>query len=365
VKSQPVRVRHQLGSYPVYVERGILGQLPELVQQHLPQREIALIADAAVYQLYQKGSLGPPLWRGATFRVSPGEPSKTRESWARLSDELLDKGFGRDSGLISLGGGMVGDLTGFVAATYMRGIPYILVPTTLLAMVDASVGGKTGVNSPHGKNLIGAFHPPAAVIADPQTLATLPEREYRGGLAEAVKHGLIADQSYFEWIESAAEDILRRDPAVLGYLVRRSVEIKAEVVSEDERESGRRAILNAGHTVAHALEAASQYQLPHGEAVALGLLAECALAERMGVAELGLPARVQSLLERLGLPVRLPESVDYSTVMRRMSVDKKNRKAQIHCALVSGLGRMHGLGGWTTPIAAQEMETAVKTLIAR
>jgi 3-dehydroquinate synthetase len=145
-----------------------------------------------------------------------------------------------------------------------------------------------------------------------------------------VKHGLIADQSYFEWIESAAEDILRRDPAVLGYLVRRSVEIKAEVVSEDERESGRRAILNAGHTVAHALEAASQYQLPHGEAVALGLLAECALAERMGVAEPGLAARVQSLFERLGLPVRLPESVDYSTAVRRMSVDKKNRKEQIH-----------------------------------
>ncbi len=363
--SQPVRVRHQLGSYPVYVEPGILDHLAELLQQHLPERRIALIADAAVYQLYQRGSLGAPSWSGATFQVPPGEASKTRESWARLSDELLDKGFGRDSGLISLGGGMVGDLTGFVAATYMRGIPYALAPTTLLAMVDASVGGKTGVNTTHGKNLIGAFHPPAAVIADPQTLATLPDREYRGGLAEAVKHGLIADQSYFEWIESATEDILRRDPAALAHLVRRSVEIKADVVSEDERESGRRAILNAGHTVAHALEAASHYQLSHGEAVALGLLAECVLAERMGVAEPGLSVRVGSLLERLGLPVRLPESVDYSTAVLRMSVDKKNRKAQIHCALVSGLGRMHCLGGWTTPIAVDDMETAVRTLVSR
>jgi len=332
------------------------------MREHLPGRRIALIADAAVYQLYQRGSWGVPTWKGETFQVPPGEGSKTRESWGRLSDELLDKGFGRDSGLISLGGGMVGDLTGFVAATYMRGIPYALAPTTLLAMVDASVGGKTGVNSTHGKNLIGAFHPPAAVIADLQTLATLQDREYRGGLAEAVKHGLIADRSYFEWIESATEDILGRDPAALAHLVRRSVEIKAEVVSEDERESGRRAILNAGHTVAHALEAASKYQLRHGEAVALGLTAECVLAERMGVAEPGLSARVRSLLDRLGLPVQLPESVDYSVVARRMSVDKKNRKAEIHCALVSGLGRMHSLGGWTTPIAAKDVEIALRTL---
>lgn len=347
----------------MYVEPGILSRLAELAQQHFPDRRIALIADAAVYKLFEKGSLGPPTWSGATLQVSPGEASKTRESWARLSDELLEKGFGRDTGLISLGGGMVGDLTGFVAATYMRGVPYALAPTTLLAMVDASVGGKTGVNTTRGKNLIGAFHPPVAVIADPQTLATLSDREYRGGLAEAVKHGLIADQSYFEWIESAAEDILRRDPAALAYLVRRSVEIKAEVVSEDERESGRRAILNAGHTVAHALESAFDYRLSHGEAVALGLVAECALAERMGVAESGLSARVRALLERLGLPVRLPESLDYVAVLRRMSVDKKNRNTDIHCALASGVGRMHSAGGWTVAIPLGDLERVVKTLV--
>jgi 3-dehydroquinate synthase len=349
----------------VYVEPGILSRLSELAGQHLPDRRIALIADAAVYELLQRGRLGLPAWSGAAFQVAPGEASKTRESWARLSDELLEKGFGRDSGLISLGGGMVGDLTGFVAATYMRGIPYALAPTTLLAMVDASVGGKTGVNTPQGKNLIGAFHPPVAVIADPQTLVTLPDREYRGGLAEAVKHGLIAERSYFEWIESTAEDILRRDPAALAHLVRRSVEIKAEVVSEDERESGRRAILNAGHTVAHALESASAYRLSHGEAVAIGLVAECALAERMGVAESGLSARVRTLLERLGLPARVPDSLDYSTILQQMLVDKKNRNTQIHCALASGLGRMHSVAGWTTPISLDDMEKVVRTLVSR
>jgi 3-dehydroquinate synthetase len=230
--------------------------------------------------------------------------------------------------------------------------------------VDAAVGGKTGVNSPLGKNLIGAFHPPAAVIADPEALATLPDREYRGGLAEAVKHGLIADRSYFEWIESAAEEILRRDPAALAHLVRRSVEIKAEVVSQDERESGRRAILNAGHTVGHALESASDYELSHGEAVAIGLVAECSLAERMGVAESGLSARVRTLLELLGLPARLPNSLDYSTVLQRMLVDKKNRNTQVHCALPSGLGRMHSAAGWTTPISVDAIEKVVRTLVS-
>ena len=363
MRTQPIRVQHQLGSYPAYVEPGILGRLAELAQQHLPDRRIALIADAAVYQLFEKGSFGPPAWGGPTLQVPPGEASKSRESWAGLSDELLDMGFGRDSGLIALGGGMVGDLTGFVAATYMRGVPYALAPTTLLAMVDASVGGKTGVNTPQGKNLIGAFHPPVAVIADPQTLATLPDREYRGGLAEAVKHGLIADQAYFEWIESAAEAVLRRDPAALAHLVRRSVEIKAEVVSEDEHESGRRAILNAGHTVAHALESASDYRLSHGEAVALGLVAECAVAERMGVAHSGLSDRVRGLLQRLGLPVRAPEPLDYPAVLRRMFVDKKNRHTEIHCALASRLGRMHSASGWTVPIPLGDLELAMKTVV--
>ncbi|HET7427516.1 MAG TPA: 3-dehydroquinate synthase, partial [Gemmatimonadales bacterium] len=267
----PIVVTHALGRYPVYVEPGALGRLESLVAEQWPGARVAMIADAAVLALLQEGRFGRGRWHGPALTFPPGESSKSRDEWSRLTDALLAKGYGRDSAIVSLGGGVAGDLAGFVAATYMRGVPYLQVPTSLLAMLDAAVGGKTGVDTPHGKNLIGAFHPPAAVVADPRVLATLPERDFRGGMAEAVKHGLIADADYFAWMEREADALLRRDEAALTRLVRRSVEIKAEVVSADERESGRRAILNAGHTVAHALEHATGYALPHGEAVALGL----------------------------------------------------------------------------------------------
>jgi 3-dehydroquinate synthase len=361
--SHPITVKHALGSYPVYVEPGLIGRLDELAELHLAGRRLALISDERVCELYRAGRLGASSWKGETLCVPAGEATKSRATWAHLSDSLLGRQFGRDSGLIGLGGGMVGDLTGFVAATYMRGIPYLLAPTTLLAMVDASVGGKTGVNTEQGKNLIGAFHPPAAVLADPGTLATLPDREFRAGLAEAVKHGLIADQTYFEWIESEVEAILSREAHVLVHLVRRSVEIKAEVVSADERESGRRAILNAGHTIAHALEAASEFNLAHGEAVALGLIAETELARRLGIAASDVRPRLAALLWRLGLPVRLPRALYRSSVAALMSHDKKNRSTQIHCALVEQVGRMHHDGGrWTTAIGANEIEGVLDVL---
>lgn len=359
---ESVIVNHALGSYPVYVEPGLLGRVDAVAREHLSGRKVALISDATVHDLYQAGRLGPVAWAGETLTVPPGEQSKSRESWARLTDELLERQFGRDSGLIGLGGGMIGDLTGFVAATYMRGVPYVLVPTTLLAMLDASVGGKTGVNAPQGKNLIGAFHPPAAVIADPAVLSTLPEPEYRAGLAEAVKHGLIADAAYFEWIEAEASAIASRDPQAVARLVRRSVEIKAEVVSQDERESGRRAILNAGHTVAHALEQTSNYQLRHGEAVALGLIAECEIGERLTITAKGLRGRVAGLLERLGLPVRFPGRLDHASVLNHMLADKKNRGALIHFALPVELGRMRQADAWTTPVAAASIEAALAVL---
>jgi 3-dehydroquinate synthase len=255
---------------------------------------------------------------------------------------------------------VAGDLAGFVAATYMRGLPYLQVPTSLLAMLDASVGGKTGVDTPHGKNLIGAFHPPVAVLADPRALATLPERDYRGGMAEAVKHGLIADAEYFAWMEREVDALLRRDETVLTRLVRRSVEIKAAVVSDDERETGRRAILNAGHTVAHALEHATAYGLPHGEAVALGLVAECALAEALGVAPAGLGHRVAGLLGRLGLPVRLPEPIVADRLLRAMGSDKKNRSARVRFALPSALGSMDPGDQWTR----EAPEAAIRRALA-
>jgi 3-dehydroquinate synthase len=358
----PVQVTHALGCYPVYVEAGALARLGAVAAEHLDGRRVAMIADATVHRLYRDGRVGAVTWEGDALTFPPGEASKTRDQWARLTDELLRRGFGRDSGIIALGGGVAGDLAGFVAATYMRGLPYLQVPTSLLAMLDASVGGKTGVDTPEGKNLIGAFHPPAAVVADPRVLATLPERDYRGGMAEAVKHGLIADAEYFGWIEAQADALLRRDEAALTRLVRRSVEIKAEVVSGDEREAGRRAILNAGHTVAHALERVTGYGLPHGEAVALGLVAECALAEAIGAAPAGLAQRVSALLERLGLPVRLGEPVDPDRLISAMASDKKNRSARLRFALPSRLGAMGDDGHWTQEAPEPALRRALKIL---
>jgi 3-dehydroquinate synthase len=313
-----------------------------------------------VRELYDRGRLGGSRLDVETISFPSGERSKTRERWSQLTDELLRRGFGRDSGIVVLGGGVAGDLAGFVAATYMRGVPYIQVPTTLLAMLDASVGGKTGVDTEHGKNLIGAFHPPAAVVADPRALATLPERDYRAGLAEAVKHGLVADRDYFEWMEREAPRLLARDAATLEVLVRRSVEIKAEVVSEDEREGGRRAILNAGHTVAHALERVTDYRLPHGEAVSLGLMAETALATGLGLATPEPGARVAALLENLGLPTRLAEPVAIERVLAAMATDKKNRGRGVRFALPRTLGAMGTGPDWTT----EASEPAIRSALA-
>jgi len=344
----PINVRHALGAYPVYVEPGILGRLPELVSRHVPGRRLALLTDSNVHPLPSRWGAGLPAV-DAELVIPPGEASKSRERWSELSDTLLARKFGRDSALVLLGGGVVGDLGGFVAATYLRGIPYVQVPTTLLAMLDASVGGKTAVDTPHGKNLIGAFHPPAAVIADPRVLGTLPEREFRSGLAEAVKHGLIADRAYFDWIAAAAARIIARDPQTLAALVRRSVEIKAEVVSEDEREAGRRAILNAGHTVGHALEQASGYTLAHGEAVAIGLVTECRLAESIGLTAPGVSAEVGRLLQRLGLPTTL-QGIAPHRVLESMASDKKNRESRIRFALPVSIGAMAPGEGWTVAV---------------
>jgi 3-dehydroquinate synthase len=269
----------------------------------------------------------------------------------------------RQAAIVALGGGVVGDLAGFVAATFLRGVPYAQVPTTLLAMLDASVGGKVGVDTSLGKNLIGAFHPPAIVVADPLTLLSLPDRVFRGGLAEAVKHGLIADETYFGWIETNARKLLARDLEALTHLVHRSVEIKAAVVSSDEREGGQRAILNAGHTIAHGLELASHYRLPHGEAVALGLVAECRIAERMGLAAPGLAGRVQSLLRALGLPTRSGSGVQVARVLEAMLHDKKNRAGEVRLALPASLGTMHeGEGRWTVPVTEDLLAAAVAGL---
>jgi 3-dehydroquinate synthase len=359
----PITIRHALGSYPVHVEPGLLLTLHELLARSIPGRRLALITDEKVAKCYDEWTSATATARAlgarasdAGIRLKPdlkltfpaGEASKTRETWARLSDQLLAAGFGRDSAIVALGGGVVGDMAGFVAATYLRGVPFVQVPTTLLAMLDASVGGKVGVDTPQGKNLVGAFHPPALVAADPLTLLTLPEREYRGGMSEAVKHGLIADAEYFAWIEKHARELAARDIPALEHLVRRSIEIKAAVVEADERETGRRAILNAGHTVAHAIEQVSAYAVPHGEAVAAGLVAECRIAETTTGFPKGATDRVATLLTRLGLPVRLKHPLPPARLLEAMQHDKKNLAGAIRLALPTAIGAMHqGDGRWT------------------
>jgi 3-dehydroquinate synthase len=371
-------IPHALGSYSVHIEAGILLALPALLADTWGNRPLVVVTDDEVSRLYDEWTRATADARAlgarssnAGIRVKPearlvfpaGEASKTRETWLRLSDDLLERRLGRDTAIVAIGGGVVGDLAGFVAATYLRGIPYAQVPTTLVAMLDASVGGKVGVDTRHGKNLIGAFHPPAIVVADPLTLISLPERAYRAGLAEAVKHGLIADAAYFEWIEANVAALLAREIDALTYLIRRSVEIKAQVVSADERESGLRAILNAGHSVAHGLEAESNYALPHGEAVALGLVAETRIAERRGLAPRGLADRVANLFGALGLPGRLSKGVDRERVLGLMASDKKNRAGELRLALPAALGRMHTEeNSWTVPIAAAVIEEVLATL---
>jgi 3-dehydroquinate synthase len=373
----PIPVHHAQGLYDVHVEPGILLSLPELIAGVLPRRRHVLISDDTVGRYYDEWTRGTADARALGARASDagirlrcearlsfpaGEASKTRETWVRLSDEMLGLGLDRDIAVVALGGGVTGDLAGFVAATYLRGVPYVQVPTTLLAMVDASVGGKVGVDTPLGKNLIGAFHPPALVVADPLTLLSLPDRVFRAGLAEAVKHGLIADATYFGWIEANARRLAGRDLESLTRLVRRSVEIKAAVVGADEREAGQRAILNAGHTVGHALEQASHYRLPHGEAVSLGLVAECRIAERMGLAPSSTAERVAALLQALGLPVR-QAGTSLPRTLEAMRHDKKNRDGEIRLTLPRSIGAMHeGDGRWTVPVTQDLLASAVDSL---
>jgi 3-dehydroquinate synthase len=320
-----------------------------------------VVTDETVAPLYLErvldsiaGSAGSiPRDRCIAVAIPAGEQHKTREQWARVTDELLGARCGRDTTIVALGGGVVGDLAGFVAATYMRGVPVVQCPTTLLAMVDASVGGKTGVDTPAGKNLVGAFHPPAAVVADPSVLATLPARELRAGLAEVLKHGVIADAGELERLRalppSPGSESFSADQFVA--LVARSVAIKAEIVRADEREGGVRKVLNFGHTIGHAVEAASGFALLHGEAVAVGMIAESRLAERAGVAESGTAGAVEVAVGDLGLPTRIPHGLGAAQLLALTRADKKTRRSTVEYALPRRIGQMAGRdAGWAVPI---------------
>jgi 3-dehydroquinate synthase len=329
------------GSYPVLVGEGVLERLPALLREHAPAHRYALIADERVAGLHADTVLATLRAQGLAvepFTFAEGEVNKSRESWSHLTDALLAAGFGRDAAVLALGGGVTGDLAGFVAATYMRGLPLVQLPTSLLAMVDSSVGGKVGVDTPAGKNLVGAFHPPLLVVADTATLRTLPPRQVRAGLAEAVKHGAIADAGYLSAIERGTVALLAADPAALADVVRRSVEIKAAVVSNDEREAGPRKVLNFGHTLGHAVEALSGFTLLHGEAIAIGMLAEARLGEALGVTEPGCAARLEQALAGLDLPTRVPAGMRDDDLLALTRTDKKTRGGAVEYALLTRVG---------------------------
>jgi 3-dehydroquinate synthase len=343
-------------SYDILVDRGLLATLPPLLAAGCPAARYALITDSHVAKVYGRALLArlrDAALSAEQFEFPPGEWNKTRETWSALSDRLLACEFGRDAAVIALGGGVVGDVAGFVAATYLRGVPYVQVPTTLLAMIDSSIGGKTGVDVPAGKNLLGAFHQPALVVADLDVLSSLPPPQLAAGIAEAVKHGVIADGDYFGFLEREERAVTAKDPDVLERVVRRSVEIKAAVVSADERETGRRAILNFGHTVGHAIEASANYALLHGEAVAIGMTYEARLAEALGIAESGTARRIRQLLERYGLRLELPDGATTDGLLAIMQLDKKARDGAVRFALPRAIGSMHAeAGSWT--VAAPE-----------
>ncbi|MGH7605226.1 MAG: 3-dehydroquinate synthase [Gemmatimonadaceae bacterium] len=342
------------------VAPGLLSEIGAQIRALAPAHRYAIITDSNVGPLYATrvgDQLGPA--KAEVLIVPAGESNKTRETWARLTDQLLAKGYGRDAAIIALGGGVIGDLAGFVAATFMRGISVVQIPTTLLAMIDASIGGKTAVDTPAGKNLVGVFHPPAAIFSDPQVLASLPLRELRAGFAEAVKHGVIADEPYLHAVVSAAPLLLSTDgPAsdsMLSLIVR-SIEIKADVVSRDEREEGLRKVLNFGHTIGHAIELVSGYSLLHGEAVAIGMALEGDLAERVGLARTGTSAAVRNSLHSVGLPTTLPAECDGDALMEAMRSDKKSRSGRIMFALPLRIGAMAaGDAGWSVSVSDAQL----------
>ncbi|MBI3347587.1 MAG: 3-dehydroquinate synthase [Burkholderiales bacterium] len=274
-----------------------------------------------------------------------GEQHKGWDSLNRICDHLLGQALDRKTVLFALGGGVIGDMTGFAAAIYMRGVPFVQVPTTLLAQVDSSVGGKTAINHPLGKNMLGAFYQPERVIADLDTLDSLPDRELRAGLAEVIKYGPIADAGFLCWIEDNLDALLARDKTVLAYAVRRSCEIKADVVGQDEREQGLRAILNFGHTIGHAIEAGLGYgEWLHGEAVACGMVLAADLSQRMGLMPADFVARLRALIERAGLPVQ-PPRLGADRYLQLMRVDKKAESGAIRFVLIEALGKagLHGV----------------------
>ena len=333
-------------SYCIHIGSGLLDDGDRL-RGAMGGRQALLLSNTTVAPLYAakiEAALDGLKW--TKLLLDDGERYKSIESASRVWQALAELGAQRNATLIALGGGVIGDLGGFAAACWMRGIDFVQVPTTLLAMVDSSVGGKTGVNLPQGKNLVGAFWQPRLVLADIGTLSTLPDREYRAGLAEVVKYGAIGDPDFFAWLEAHADALAARDETVIAQAVQRSCKHKAGVVARDERETGERALLNFGHTYGHALETIGEYrQWLHGEAVAIGMLMAARLSAALGLADRTDAERLDALLARLGLPTQRPENADPQRIVALMRLDKKTLSDRLRLILWRGIGRAEIVDG--------------------
>lgn len=334
--------------YRVYIREGVLDELGPLTGEISDSRKALLVSDTKVYSLFGErcvSSLQRCGWQVSVSLIRPGERSKTLTAAGRLYDAALDAGLDRISPVIALGGGVVGDLAGFAAATYLRGVPLVAVPTTLLAQVDSSVGGKTAVNHARGKNLIGAFHQPSLVLSDPASLNSLPMRQLRAGAAEVIKYAIIGDSAYFTWLEQNLTRFWRRDCAVLAEAVSRSVRAKAAVVEQDERESSYRRILNFGHTLGHALESATGYRhYLHGEAVLIGMAAATELARLQGMLDADSAGKIEAMLRAIGFR-KPPAGLSTGLIIDQMRYDKKRLGDELLFVLPLAIGSVNLAAG--------------------
>lgn len=338
---QTLNVALDSRAYPIHIGRGLLNKT-ELILPHLKRKSVAIVTNTTVAPLYLEAIAAPLHAAGVSVLeiiLPDGEAYKNSDTLNQIYDALLKNRCERSTTLIALGGGVIGDLTGYAAATYLRGVPFIQVPTTLLSQVDSSVGGKTGINHPLGKNMIGAFYQPKLVLADTDTLKTLPPREFSAGVAEVVKYGLIRDADFFDWLEINIEKLMAFDEAVTSYAIYRSCQNKAEVVIADEHESGERALLNLGHTFGHAIENAMGYGVwLHGEAVAAGTMLAADLSLRMGWLNQGEYNRIHALLTASSLPLKAPH-LGAEKYLALMANDKKVENSKIRLVLQQGIGK--------------------------
>jgi 3-dehydroquinate synthase len=330
----------------VRVEAGLLTGVGTLIRRLLVRDSVsscAVITDRTVTGLFGqlvRRSLEEAGLAAYFFEIEPGEASKSLGAAAKVYDYFATAGVGRDGVVIALGGGVVGDLAGFVAGTWMRGISFVMCPTTMEADVDAAFGGKTAVNTAAGKNLVGVFHPPVLVAIDPNCLTTLPVRDVRAGLAESVKHAVVFASEFLAWHETRLDEVVRLEPAVLTELIERNIRIKSDVVSRDpEERSGERMLLNFGHTIGHAIEACAKFSLRHGECVGLGMIAACRLSQRLGLLNTAVVERVTSLLSRIGLPTRLEHAIPTDHIIETIGSDKKRRGDAVRFVLLEDIGR--------------------------